>query len=101
MVGDRAPQAGLPPRRGSIPVAAPAPCAAAFPPCARPILTEIYLRHACSCHEMLSGHAAAGHKSWALCTFDSPAAAQVCMIRTEDSMSETPGESQSPAIVVS
>jgi hypothetical protein len=42
----------------------------------RPILAEIHLCHACSCHEMLSGPAAAGHKSWALCTFDSPAAAQ-------------------------
>jgi hypothetical protein len=35
-------------------------CAAAFPSCARSILTEIYLCHACSCHETLSGNAAAG-----------------------------------------
>jgi hypothetical protein len=35
-------------------------CAAAFPSCVRSILTEIYLCHACSCHEMLSGNAAAG-----------------------------------------
>jgi hypothetical protein len=32
----------------------------AFPSCVRSILTEIYLCHAFSCHEMLSGNAAAG-----------------------------------------
>jgi hypothetical protein len=45
-------------------VGTPAPrhglCAAAFPSCVRSILTEIYLRHACSCHEILSGNSAAG-----------------------------------------
>jgi hypothetical protein len=35
-------------------------CAAAFPSWNRSILTEIYLCHACSCHEILSGNAAAG-----------------------------------------
>jgi hypothetical protein len=35
-------------------------CAAAFPSCARSMLTEIYLCHACSCYEILSGNAAVG-----------------------------------------
>jgi hypothetical protein len=33
---------------------------AAFPSCVRSTLTEIYLCHACSCHEVVSGNAAAG-----------------------------------------
>eukprot|EP01049_Picozoa_sp_SAG25_P002284 SAG25_NODE_117_length_14819_cov_20.935670_11_plen_74_part_00 len=40
--------------------ASPQLCAAAFPSCVRSILTEIYLCHACSRHEILSGNAAVG-----------------------------------------
>jgi hypothetical protein len=39
-------------------------CAAAFPSCVRSILTDIYLYHACSCHEILSGNAAEGGAGW-------------------------------------
>ena len=39
-------------------------CEAAFLSCVRSILTEIYLCHACSCHEILSGNAAAGRTTW-------------------------------------
>jgi hypothetical protein len=38
-------------------------CEAAFLSCVRSILTDIYLCHACSCHEILSGNAAAGRRA--------------------------------------
>jgi hypothetical protein len=52
------------PRYDCAACALPAGWAAAFPSCVRPILTEMYLCHACSCHERLSGNAAAGGWWW-------------------------------------